>query len=96
MEETSLAIPLADVRRLLGAASGDAALVYLYLRTGAAPAGAGEALRLPAHRVDGAMAASLRSIPRPTSCGPPSGGRTSACWWARPSGGWGASSPRRS
>ncbi|MCI8526521.1 MAG: DnaD domain protein [Oscillospiraceae bacterium] len=61
MEETSLAIPLADVRRLLGAASGDAALVYLYLRTGAAPAGAGEALRLPAHRVDGAMA-SLRQL----------------------------------
>lgn len=61
MEEPSLTLPLADVRRLLGAGSGDAALLYLYLRTGAEPAGAAEALHLPAHRVDAALA-SLRQL----------------------------------
>ena len=61
MDETTLSIPLSDARRLLGAASGDAALLYLYLRTGAAPAGAAEALRMPAHRVDAALA-SLRQL----------------------------------
>ena len=43
MEEINLSMPLSDVRRLLAAGSGDAALLYLYLRTGAAPAGAAEA-----------------------------------------------------
>lgn len=61
MEEINLSLPLDHVRRLLGAGSGDAALLYLYLRTGAAPAGAAEALHLPAHRMDAAMA-SLRQM----------------------------------
>lgn len=61
MDEPTLTLPLADVRRLLGAASGDAALLYLYLSAGSDPAGAAEALHLPAHRVDAAMA-SLRQL----------------------------------
>lgn len=61
MDESLLSIPLSDVRRLLGASSGDAALLYLYLRTGAEPCAAAEALRMPAHRVDAAMA-SLRQL----------------------------------
>ena len=61
MDEITLSIPLADARRLLGAGSGDAALLYLYLRTGADPAAAAEALRMPAHRVDAALA-SLRQL----------------------------------
>ena len=61
VEEINLSLPLGDVRRLLAAGSGDAALLYLYLRTGAAPAGAAEALHMPAHRIDAAMA-SLRQL----------------------------------
>ena len=61
MDEMMLSIPLSDARRLLGAGSGDAALLYRYLRTGAEPAGAAEALRLPAYRVDAALA-SLRQL----------------------------------
>ena len=61
MNEPVLSLPLSEVRRLLGAGSGDGALLYLYLRSGADPAAAAEALRWPAHRVDGAMA-SLRQL----------------------------------
>ena len=61
MEEAMLSLPLSEVRRLRGAASGDAALLYLYLRAGAAPDGAAEALHLPVHRVDAALA-SLRQL----------------------------------
>ena len=61
MDDIQLSLPLSDVRRLLGAANGDAALLYLYLRTGAAPDGAAEALHLPVHRVDAALA-SLRQL----------------------------------
>ena len=50
-----------DVRRLLGAASGDAALLYLYLRCGNDPASAEQALRLPAGRL-GCAAATLRQL----------------------------------
>ena len=56
-----LTLPLGEVRRLLGAGSGDAALLYLYLKTGAPPAAAAEALHLPAHRADAALA-SLRQL----------------------------------
>lgn len=54
-------LPEADLRKLLGAASGDAALVYLYLRSGGDPAAAAQALRMPATRLDCAMA-SLRQL----------------------------------
>lgn len=54
-------IPGGDVRRLLGAASGDAALLYLYIRCGNDPAGAEEALRLTEGRFSCA-AATLRQL----------------------------------
>ena len=61
MEEAKLSLPLSDVRRLLGAASGDAALLYLYLRTGADPAGAAETLHMTPLRTDAALS-SLRQL----------------------------------
>ena len=61
MEEIALQIPLADVRRLLGAGSGDAALLYLYLRTGGDPAKAAGTLRLPPERAEAALE-SLRRL----------------------------------
>ena len=61
MDEIKLSVPVSDVRRLLGAGSGDAALLYLYLRTGAGLDGAGEALRMPVHRVEAALA-TLRQL----------------------------------
>jgi DnaD/phage-associated family protein len=59
MDEVRL--ELSAVRKLIGAADGDTALVYLYLQAGGDQASAGEALRMPAHRVDRAMA-SLRQM----------------------------------
>ena len=50
-----------DVRRLLGAASGDAALLYIYLRCGNDPSGAEQALHLPEGRV-ACAAATLRQL----------------------------------
>lgn len=69
MAQGSVTIEEADLRRLLGAADPDAALVYLYLRGGGDAADAAGALRLPAHRADRAMA-SLRQLglaPEPQS-----------------------------
>lgn len=39
MDESRLSLPKQDIRKLLGAASGDAALLYLYLRAGFDPIG---------------------------------------------------------
>ena len=47
MEEL-LQIPLLDVRKLISAGAGDAALLYLYLRSGGMLSQAGSALQLPA------------------------------------------------
>ncbi len=56
-----LTLPAGEVRRLLGAGSGDAALLYLYLRAGGDVVEAGPALRLPPHAVDAGLAA-LRQL----------------------------------
>ena len=61
MDEALLTIPKQDIRKLLGAASGDAALLYLYLRAGFDPDQAREALQFSVHRYDCAMA-SLRQM----------------------------------
>ena len=61
MNTEALQIDAADLRRLLGAASGDAALVYLYIRSGNDPAGAEAALRLPEGRYACAVA-TLRQL----------------------------------
>ena len=50
-----------DVRRLLGAANADAALLYIYLKSGNAPENAGPALNMSASRVSCAMA-TLRQL----------------------------------
>ena len=39
-------IPQGDIQKLLGAASGDAALLYIYLKSGNDPALAAQVLRL--------------------------------------------------
>ncbi len=49
------------VRKLLGAASGDAALLYIYLQSGNLPETAGQALRLPEARLSCAVA-TLRQL----------------------------------
>ena len=56
MDET-LKLPVTDVRKLLGAGSGDAALLYLYLRAGgtAAQETAGQALHLTPTRLKTAL-----------------------------------------
>lgn len=51
-----LMIPEEDLRRLLGAGSPDAALLYLYLRSGGEAASAPDRLGLPQHRADLALA----------------------------------------
>ena len=61
MNIESIQIEGGDLRRLLGAASGDAALLYLYIRCGNAPASALEDLRLPQSRYSCAVAA-LRQL----------------------------------
>ncbi len=61
MHQQELFIPEQDWRRLLAAASGDAALLYLFLRTGGTPEQAAEALRMTATRLDCA-AASLKQM----------------------------------
>ena len=53
--------PEADARRLLSAANGDAALLYLYIHCGNDPAGAGTALRMTEQRYSCA-AATLRQL----------------------------------
>lgn len=57
MDETPISLPLTDVRKLLGAAAPDAALLYLYLRAGGDPKAAPDELRLSRSRTDCALAA---------------------------------------
>ena len=54
-------VPPADLRRLLAGASGDAALLYLYIHGGNAPEGAEQALHMTASRYSCA-AATLRQL----------------------------------
>ena len=57
----SLDLPQQDTQKLLCAANGDAALLYLYLRSGNSPAKAGEDLALGEGRVSCALA-TLRQL----------------------------------
>ena len=61
MNIANLNIESGDARRLLSAASGDAALLYIYIRCGNDPAGAEEALRLTEGRY-ACAAATLRQL----------------------------------
>ncbi len=61
MNAVELNIEQSDMRKLLGAASGDAALLYLYLRSGNDPATAEEVLHLNQSRLSCA-AATLRQL----------------------------------
>ena len=61
MNTTNVSIGQADVRKLLSAASGDAALLYLYIPCGNDPAGAEQALGLTNGRFSCA-AATLRQL----------------------------------
>lgn len=61
MTAIDLSIEQSDMQKLLGAASGDAALLYLYLHSGNDPEQAGEALRLNESRLSCA-AATLRQL----------------------------------
>ena len=61
MNTTQLNIEQTDIRKLLGAASGDVALVYLYLHSGNDPQRAGEALNMNERSVACAMA-TLRQL----------------------------------
>jgi DnaD/phage-associated family protein len=61
MNVTNLNLESGDVRRLLGAASGDAALLYIYIRCGNDPADAEAALHLTEGRYSCA-AATLRQL----------------------------------
>lgn len=61
MNAVELNIEQSDMRKLLGAASGDAALLYLYLRSGNDPASAAQALRLNESRLSCA-GATLRQL----------------------------------
>lgn len=61
MDETLISLPKQDLRKLLGAASGDAALLYLYLRAGFPLDRAKDSLQMPVSRLDCATA-SLRQM----------------------------------
>ena len=61
MNTTQLNIEQTDIRKLLGAASGDVALLYLYLHSGNDPQRAGEALNMNERSVACAMA-TLRQL----------------------------------
>ena len=61
MNAAELKIEQSDIRKLLGAASGDAALLYIYLHAGNDPALAGQVLNLNERRTDCAMA-TLRQL----------------------------------
>lgn len=61
MNIESIHLEQGDVRRLLGAASGDAALLYLYIRSGNDPATAEESLHMPQSRLSCATA-TLRQL----------------------------------
>lgn len=56
MNTLELTIEQTDMRKLLGAANGDATLLYLYLRSGNDPANAALALNLPQSRITCATA----------------------------------------
>lgn len=57
MEDAFISLPRTDIRKLCGSGSGDAALLYLYLKAGFPPAEAAARLRLPADRVNCATTA---------------------------------------
>ena len=61
MNIENLTIEASDLRKLLGAASGDAALLYLYIHSGAEPAGAEKALGFTGTRMSCATA-TLRQL----------------------------------
>ena len=61
MQTADLSIGQSDMRKLLGAASGDAALLYLYLRSGSPVDTAGQDLRLSPSRLACATA-TLRQL----------------------------------
>ena len=61
MNIESVNIAAADVRKILGAASADSALLYIYLQAGNVPEGAEEALNMSASRISCAMA-TLRQL----------------------------------
>ena len=61
MKTETLHIESDELRRLFGAASGDAALLYLYIRCGNEPANAQKELQMPSSRYECA-AASLRQL----------------------------------
>lgn len=61
MNTAQFSIEQSDIRKLLGAASGDAALLYLYLRSGNDPEQAVQALRLNESRL-ACAAATLRQL----------------------------------
>ena len=56
-----VSIESAELRKLLGAASGDAALLYIYIRSGNDPDRAEETLRMTGSRYSCAMA-TLRQL----------------------------------
>lgn len=61
MIAAELSIEQSDMRKLLGAASGDAALLYLYLRSGNDPAGAAQTLNMNQSRL-ACAGATLRQL----------------------------------
>lgn len=61
MNAVTLSIEQSDMRKLLAAASGDAALLYLYLRSGNDPEQAAQGLNLTQSRISCAMA-TLRQL----------------------------------
>ena len=61
MNIVPITIDSSDARRLLAAASGDAALLYIYLRCGNDPAAAEQALQMPQGRLSCALA-TLRQL----------------------------------
>ena len=61
MNTEAIAISQSDVRRLLSAASGDAALLYIYIHAGNSPEGAAQALHFGESRFSCA-AATLRQL----------------------------------
>ncbi len=99
-----LKLPLSQVRRLLSAGSGGAALLYLYLQSGGPLPSASGALGLPQEQVDAALmkrerrisAPSRPATPRPTSSAPPNARAASPSWLGKPNAGSDGSSPPRS
>ena len=57
----AIQIPQGDVQKLLGAASGDAALLYIYLKSGGDPAMAAQHLHLTEQR-SSCAASTLRQL----------------------------------